>query len=104
MSPPTVNAYYNPLNNEMVFPAGIMQPPFFKDNYPAAMNFGGIGLVMGHELTHGYDDQGRKFDPEGRLAEWWDSSASEKFEKQAACVSELYSASRCSRACTSTAS
>jgi endothelin-converting enzyme/putative endopeptidase len=91
MSPPAVNAYYNPLNNEMVFPAGIMQPPFFKNDYPAAMNFGGIGLVMGHELTHGYDDQGRKFDPKGRLAEWWDPSAGEKFEKQAACVEDLYS-------------
>lgn len=91
LSPPTVNAYYNPLINEMVFPAGIMQPPFFERGYPVAMNYGGIGMVMGHELTHGYDDQGRKFDPKGRLSEWWEPSAVEKFEKQAACVTDLYS-------------
>src|SRR5262245_64633104 len=71
MTPPTVNAYYNPLVNEMVFPAGILQRPFFDRAFPPPMNFGGIGMVMGHELTHGFDDQGRKFDPSGRLAEWW---------------------------------
>lgn len=88
---PTVNAYYNPSNNEMVFPAGILQPPFFDTEYPMSMNFGGIGMVMGHELTHGFDDQGRKFDGSGRFTEWWEPAASERFEKQAACVENLYS-------------
>ncbi|MBL4683957.1 MAG: M13 family metallopeptidase [Nannocystaceae bacterium] len=90
MTPPTVNAYYNPSNNEMVFPAGILQRPFFDADYPMAMNFGGIGMVMGHELTHGFDDQGRKYDGAGRLTEWWDASSVAKFEERAQCVSELY--------------
>lgn len=90
MSPPTVNAYYNPPNNEMVFPAGILQPPFFSPEYPMAMNFGGIGMVMGHELTHGFDDQGRKFDGEGRLRQWWEEGAVQRFEERAACVEGLY--------------
>lgn len=91
MSPPTVNAYYNPPYNEMVFPAGILQPPFFSATYPMAMNFGGIGMVMGHELTHGFDDQGRKFDGEGQLTEWWNETAVTKFEERAQCVDDLYS-------------
>jgi predicted metalloendopeptidase len=91
MSAPTVNAYYNPLWNEMVFPAGILQPPFFDASFPMAMNFGGIGMVVGHELTHGYDDEGRKFAPDGQLKEWWEPAVSEKFDKQAACIDELYS-------------
>ena len=90
MTPPTVNAYYNPLNNEMVFPAGIMQAPFFHRDFPAAMNFGGIGMVMGHELTHGFDDSGRKFDRTGQMQEWWDPSVVEKFEVRAECVADLY--------------
>ncbi len=91
MSPPTVNAYYNPPYNEMVFPAGILQPPFFSAEYPMAMNFGGIGMVMGHELTHGFDDQGRKFDGQGRLTQWWNEAAVTKFEERAQCVDALYS-------------
>lgn len=91
MSPPTVNAYYNPPYNEMVFPAGILQPPFFSASYPMAMNFGGIGMVMGHELTHGFDDQGRKFDGAGQLTEWWNETAVTKFEERAQCVDDLYS-------------
>jgi len=90
MSAPTVNAYYNPLWNEMVFPAGILQPPFFDQSFPMAMNFGGIGMVVGHELTHGYDDEGRKFAPDGQLKEWWEPAVSEKFDKQAACIETLY--------------
>jgi predicted metalloendopeptidase len=90
MSPPQVNAYYNPQVNEIVFPAGILQDPFFHRDFPAAMNYGGIGMVMGHELTHGFDDRGRKFDPEGQLREWWEDSAVEKFDVQAQCVEELY--------------
>jgi predicted metalloendopeptidase len=90
MTPPTVNAYYNPLNNEMVFPAGILQPPFFSKDYPMAMNFGGMGMVMGHELTHGFDDEGRKFDATGKLTEWWEPSVSAKFDERAACIEKQY--------------
>ncbi len=90
MTPPTVNAYYNPLNNEMAFPAGILQPPFFSKDFPAAMNFGGIGMVMGHELTHGFDDQGRKFDAQGKLTEWWEPSVATKFEERASCIEKQY--------------
>jgi len=91
MTPPTVNAYYNPLNNEMVFPAGILQPPFFSKDFPMAMNFGGMGMVMGHELTHGFDDEGRKFDATGKLTEWWEPSVSAGFEERAACIEKQYS-------------
>jgi predicted metalloendopeptidase len=90
MTPPTVNAYYNPTANEMVFPAGILQPPFFHRDFPAAMNFGGIGMVVGHELTHGFDDQGRKFDGKGQMTQWWEDEAIEKFEERASCVADLY--------------
>ena len=88
MNPQDVNAYYNPLNNEIVFPAGILQPPFFSADAPMAMNLGGIGMVMGHELTHGFDDEGRKFAPDGRLTVWWDEAASQRYEEAAACVVE----------------
>jgi putative endopeptidase len=91
MTPPTVNAYYNPLNNEMVFPAGILQPPFFSKDFPVAMNYGGMGMVMGHELTHGFDDEGRKFDEKGQLTEWWAPSVAEKFEIRAKCIEDQYS-------------
>ncbi len=90
MPPALVNAYYNPSVNEMVFPAGILQPPYFSADFPMAMNFGGIGMVMGHELTHGFDDQGRKFDAHGVLREWWEPSASAKFQERAQCVETLY--------------
>ncbi|MCX4245850.1 M13 family metallopeptidase [Paraliomyxa miuraensis] len=90
MTPPTVNAYYSPSRNEMVFPAGILQPPFFDAGRPMAMNFGGIGMVMGHELSHGFDDSGRKFDGEGRLTEWWGADVVERFEERAACVEAMY--------------
>lgn len=91
MAPNEVNAYYNPLNNEIVFPAGILQTPFFDAAAPRAMNYGAIGMVMGHELSHGFDDSGRKFDPQGRMVEWWDPKAAERFEEAAACVSKQYS-------------
>ena len=71
MSPQTVNAYYNPVNNEIVFPAAILQPPFFNPNADAAVNFGGIGAVIGHEMTHGFDDSGAQFDGDGNLKDWW---------------------------------
>jgi putative endopeptidase len=91
MTPPTVNAYYSGSFNEIVFPAGILQPPFFDKTMDDAVNFGGIGLVIGHELTHGFDDQGRKFDPQGNLHDWWTEQDGKEFEKRAACVADEYS-------------
>jgi putative endopeptidase len=91
MTPPTVNAYYSSSYNEIVFPAGILQPPFFDKNMDDAVNFGGIGLVIGHELTHGFDDQGRKFDPEGNLRDWWTAEDGQEFEKRVSCIADEYS-------------
>jgi endothelin-converting enzyme/putative endopeptidase len=91
MTPPTVNAYYNPSFNEIVFPAGILQPPFFDKAMDDGVNFGGIGLVIGHELTHGFDDQGRKFDPQGNLQDWWTEQDGKEFEKRVSCVADEYS-------------
>jgi endothelin-converting enzyme/putative endopeptidase len=90
MTPPTVNAYYNGSYNEIVFPAGILQPPFFDKNMDDAVNFGGIGVVIGHELTHGFDDSGRKFDPEGNLRDWWTEQDGKEFEKRVSCVADEY--------------
>ena len=80
MTPPTVNAYYNPSMNEIVFPAGIMQPPFFDPNADDAVNYGGMGAVIGHEMTHGFDDQGAQFDAQGNLRNWWSPSDLAKFK------------------------
>ena len=91
MTPPTVNAYYSGSFNEIVFPAGILQPPFFDKKMDDAVNFGGIGLVIGHELTHGFDDQGRKFDPQGNLRDWWTPEDGKEFEKRVSCVADEYS-------------
>ncbi len=91
MTPPTVNAYYSGSFNEIVFPAGILQPPFFDKTMDDAVNFGGVGLVIGHELTHGFDDQGRKFDPQGNLHDWWTEQDGKEFEKRAGCVADEYS-------------
>ncbi|MGB1277383.1 MAG: M13-type metalloendopeptidase, partial [Nannocystaceae bacterium] len=91
MPPAMVNAYYNPSANEIVFPAGILQPPYFSQDFPMAMNFGGIGMVMGHEVTHGFDDQGRKFDGKGVLQEWWEPEVSKQFEERAQCIDKTYS-------------
>jgi len=91
MTPPTVNAYYSGSDNEIVFPAGILQPPFFDKTMDDAINFGGIGLVIGHELTHGFDDQGRKFDPTGNLRDWWTEQDGKEFEKRVSCVADEYS-------------
>jgi putative endopeptidase len=91
MTPPTVNAYYSGSYNEIVFPAGILQPPFFDKSMDDAVNFGGIGLVIGHELTHGFDDQGRKFDPHGNLTDWWTAQDGKEFEQRASCVADEYS-------------
>ncbi len=91
MSPQTVNAYYNPSNNEIVFPAAILQPPFFNFKADAAVNFGGIGAVIGHEISHGFDDQGAKFDPEGNFHMWWKKEDFENFNKLGEKLAEQYS-------------
>ncbi len=91
MTPPTVNAYYSPQLAEIVFPAGILQPPFFEASADGAVNFGGIGVVIGHELTHGFDDQGRKFDGQGNLKDWWTEADAKAFEERATCVADEYS-------------
>ena len=91
MTPPTVNAYYDPQMNNINFPAGILQPPFFDRNMDDAVNFGAIGGVIGHELTHGFDDEGRKFDPKGNLRDWWTAQDAAEFEKRAKCVADEYS-------------
>lgn len=81
MNPQTVNAYYNPSTNEICFPAGILQPPFFNVDADDAVNYGAIGVVIGHEMTHGFDDQGRNFDKKGDLNNWWTDEDSKKFEE-----------------------
>jgi len=86
MTPPTVNAYYNPSQNEIVFPAGILQPPFFDKSASTAVNFGAIGMVVGHEITHGFDDEGRQFDGDGNLRDWWSEPSGKAFLERAACV------------------
>ena len=90
MTPPTVNAYYNAANNEIVFPAGILQPPFFDRSMDDAVNFGGIGVVIGHEYTHGFDDQGSKFDPEGNLENWWTPDDLKAFQERTDCIAKEY--------------
>lgn len=90
MTPPTINAYYSPLNNEIVFPAGILQAPFFDFSADDAVNYGGIGAVIGHELTHGFDDQGRKFAADGNLTNWWTQTDAEQFDKLAQQVVKQY--------------
>jgi putative endopeptidase len=86
MTPPTVNAYYDAQMNEIVFPAGILQPPFFDPNADDASNYGGIGAVIGHEMTHGFDDQGRKFDAQGNLRDWWTPQDAKNFNERAECI------------------
>jgi putative endopeptidase len=92
MSPPTVNAYYNPSMNDINFPAGILQPPFFDHTQDIAVNYGHIGGVIGHELTHGFDDEGSKFDAKGNLSNWWTPEDLKKFEARTDCVVNEYSA------------
>jgi putative endopeptidase len=92
MTPETVNAYFNPSQNEIVFPAGILQPPFFDMEMDDAVNYGAIGVVIGHEITHGYDDQGRKYDADGNLNDWWTEADAKAFEARAQKVAEQYNA------------
>jgi putative endopeptidase len=91
MTPPTVNAYYRGNMNDINFPAGILQPPFYSQNMDDAVNYGGIGVVIGHELTHGFDDQGRKFDADGNLKDWWTPEDGKAFEERATCTADEYS-------------
>src|SRR5687768_4451768 len=90
MTPQTVNAYYSSVKNEIVFPAAILQPPFFDPKADPAVNYGGIGAVIGHEITHGFDDQGRKSDGNGMLRDWWAEEDAKKFEAQAAKLGAQY--------------
>ena len=90
MPPQMVNAYYNPSMNEIVFPAAILQPPFFYLNSDDAVNYGAIGVVIGHEITHGFDDQGRKYDKEGNLNDWWTEDDSKRFEERTKILAKQY--------------
>ncbi|HET6778296.1 MAG TPA: M13 family metallopeptidase, partial [Gemmatimonadales bacterium] len=90
LTPPTVNAYYNPNTNEITFPAGIMQPPFFNPKADDAVNYGGMGGAIGHEITHGFDDEGRQFDSEGNLSGWWTESDTKEFNRRADVVREQF--------------
>ncbi|HET7650488.1 MAG TPA: M13 family metallopeptidase [Gammaproteobacteria bacterium] len=91
MTPQTVNAYYDPSMNNINFPAGILQPPFFDPKAPAAVNYGALGFVMGHEMTHGFDDEGAQFDGHGNLKNWWTESDKKKFEAATSCISDHFS-------------
>lgn len=91
MTPPTVNAYYNPKLNEIVFPAGILQPPFFNPKADDAINYGGIGAVIGHEMTHGFDDRGRQYDEVGNLRDWWSPESAAKFKERSQAIVKQYS-------------
>ena len=90
MTPPTVNAYYNPPMNEIVFPAGILQPPFYDPKADDAINYGGMGAVIGHEISHGFDDQGSQFDPRGNLRNWWTADDRKNFDERATCVEKQF--------------
>ena len=91
MTPPTVNAYYNPLQNNINFPAGILQPPFYTAGADPAVNYGAAGSVIGHELTHGFDDEGRQFDAQGNLKDWWTPDDAKAFDDRAQCIVDQYS-------------
>jgi len=90
MAPSAVNAYYNPSYNQITFPAGILQPPFFSQYFPHWANFGAIGMVIGHEITHGFDNSGRNFDANGSLTDWWTTQSSDAFLERAQCVVDAY--------------
>ncbi|XP_025078019.1 LOW QUALITY PROTEIN: neprilysin-4-like [Pomacea canaliculata] len=90
LAPSTVNAFYSPPRNQIMFPAGILQPPFYSKTYPKSLNYGGIGVVIGHEITHGFDDRGRQYDKFGNLQQWWDDEAIGKFKTRAQCIINQY--------------
>lgn len=89
--PAVVNAFYNPNTNDIVFPAGILQPPFYSDKFPKSLNYGGIGVVIGHEITHGFDDKGRQYDMSGNLKQWWKNETIDAFRQRAQCMIDQYS-------------
>jgi predicted metalloendopeptidase len=91
MTPATVNAYYVPTRNQIVFPAGILQEPFFHLENPQSVNYGGIGTIMGHELSHGFDDSGREYDKNGTLSQWWNNPTIEAYNNATACIADQYS-------------
>lgn len=91
MVPSTVNAYYTLTKNQMVFPAGILQSPFYNLSYPPSLNYGAMGVVMGHELTHAFDDQGRQYDKDGNLNHWWNNKTVDNFKERTQCVVNQYS-------------
>ena len=91
MTPPTVNADYSPQLNDINFPAGILQPPFFDPSADDAPNYGDTGATIGHELTHGFDDEGRQFDAQGNLRDWWTAEDGKQFDERASCISDQYS-------------
>ncbi|XP_031570959.1 endothelin-converting enzyme homolog isoform X2 [Actinia tenebrosa] len=91
MTPPTVNAYYSSSDNKIVFPAGILQDPFYDESHPKSLNYGGIGMVVGHEISHGFDDNGRKFNKDGNLKKWWTNGSIKAFEEKTKCLVEQYS-------------
>jgi len=90
MTPPTINAYYDPQLNTINFPAGILQPPYFEKSMDDAVNYGAIGMVIGHELTHGFDDQGRKYDAHGNLRDWWTAEDAKQYDERGKCISDEY--------------
>ncbi|CAB4064631.1 MMEL1 [Lepeophtheirus salmonis] len=91
MTPPTVNAYYTPVKNQIVFPSGLLQNPFFALDYPKSLNFGAMGVVMGHELSHAFDDEGRKYDKNGNMVDWWLNSTTLNFKNKLTCMTQQYS-------------
>jgi putative endopeptidase len=92
MTPMTINAYYDATKNEIVFPAAVLQPPFFDPQADPAVNYGGIGAIIGHEISHGFDDQGRQFDAQGALADWWTAADAAKYQERTAALVAQYSA------------
>jgi len=95
-TPAVVNAYYSRNRNQIMFPAGILQPPFYHKYFPKSINYGGIGVVIGHEITHGFDDKGKQFDDLGNIDQWWDKHSSSNFAKKAQCIIDQYSSFRVS--------
>merc|ERR1712055_827504 len=90
MTPDAVNAYYTPSKNQIVFPAGILQSPFFNLKYPKSLNFGAMGVVMGHELSHAFDDQGRQYDSDGNMRNWWKNDTLEAYKEKIKCIEQEY--------------
>ncbi|KAK7093251.1 neprilysin-1-like [Littorina saxatilis] len=90
-TPAVVNAFYSSTKNQIMFPAAILQPPFYSKEYPKSLNYGGIGMVIGHEITHGFDDRGRQFDKDGNLIQWWDDTVIKRFKNRAQCIIDQYS-------------